>query len=112
MSKESVLRLAAYHRGSLLTRDQGKRVREDILALFEKHEHVAIEFEGVSEITPSFADETLGRLLLDVGPAEFKRRIFLRAASLDVKRLVNKVLAHREREWKEKEDKDPRKWAV
>jgi hypothetical protein len=105
------VRLAERFTGSLLTRDQGKIVREDLRSKIDSGAIVTIEFEGVSELTPSFADEALGRLLLEIGPDRFKSNVILRSATLDVRRLVNKVLAHREKESKDRVQPDPRKRA-
>ncbi len=106
VSKYVTVRLAERFAGSLLTRDQGKIVRDDLRFEIDSGALVTIEFEGVSELTPSFADEALGRLLLEIGPDRFKKQVVLRSATLDIRRLVNKVLAHREKERKDRSNKD------
>jgi len=71
--------------------------------LVKSCDSVAINFQGVSEMTPSFADEAFGRLLLELGPTVFKQKVLLKSATVELRRLVNYVLAHRE---KEKKDQD------
>ncbi|MBK8980662.1 MAG: STAS-like domain-containing protein [Planctomycetes bacterium] len=86
----------------LLLRDQGAKVR---LALSRRLTEsppdslIYVSFDGVSEITPSFVDEALGRLLLELGTETFRRRVRLRATDQRARSLVTRVLAHRAADW-------------
>jgi len=83
----------------LLTRDQGAPVRRRLRETLDSGGDIRIDFNQVGAMTPSFADELLGRLLLEVGPEVFRARVRLDSATQDLKRLVNKVLAHRLKEF-------------
>lgn len=49
---------------ALGTRQLGARVREMLLPLIESNDKVVLDFEGVSVVSNSFADECLAKLLL------------------------------------------------
>ncbi|MGH7150714.1 MAG: STAS-like domain-containing protein [Planctomycetota bacterium] len=70
-------------------------MRRKLRSRLEKGERLEIDFAGVEVLTPSFADECLGRLVLDVGLEVFRERVRLKATDETIKRLVNHVLAHR-----------------
>ena len=59
---------------ALGTRQLGARVREMLLPLIESHDKVVLDFEGVSVVSNSFADECLAKLLLVIPFEELKRR--------------------------------------
>jgi len=82
----------------LLTRDQGKPIRAKLLDLIRAGNPIRILFDGVETVTPSFADEVVGRMLLDLGEAEFRKNIALVCSDVATRRLVNAVLANRKRE--------------
>ena len=83
----------------LLRRRQGQEVRERIRApLTASASILRLDFDEVEIVTPSFADECLGRLLLEIGKQDFRRRIQLRSSEETVRRLVNHVLATRSSE--------------
>ena len=79
----------------LLTRDDGEKLRRSLRARLAGGERLEIDFEGVEVITPSFADECFGRLLLEIGRPKFRESVRLRTADETIRRLVNHVLAHR-----------------
>lgn len=58
----------------LVSRALGAQVREELLAELAKGEKVALDFEGIEMVGNSFADECLGKLLLDI-PLEELRQI-------------------------------------
>jgi hypothetical protein len=81
---------------NLLTRDQGARVRSRIAEIpFTVESPLVVEFSGVEAITPSFIDELLGRMLVEMGAKRFRDVIRLRGATDTVQRLVNRVLSYR-----------------
>ena len=59
---------------ALGTRQLGGRVREMLLPLIESNDKVVLDFEGVSVVSNSFADECLAKLLLVIPFEELKRR--------------------------------------
>lgn len=82
----------------LLTRDRAAPVRAELrreMEALESGGQLVVDMDGVGAITPSFADELLGRLLLEVGETTFRARIKLRTSDATVRLLVNRVLAQR-----------------
>jgi len=63
--------------------------------LLDKHDVVVVDFGGLELLTPSFADECFGRLILEHGRDFFRSRIRLKEASEATKHLVSAVLANR-----------------
>jgi hypothetical protein len=83
----------------LLTRDQGERARKRLSEAMREHELVVLRFDDSVVMTPSFADEMVGRLLLSIGPLAFKAHFKLEAENETLRRLVNAVLAHRRKDY-------------
>lgn len=82
----------------LLTRDRAAPIRAELrreMDALESGAHLVVDMDGVGAVTPSFADELLGRLLLEVGEAVFRARLRLRTSDATVRLLVNRVLAQR-----------------
>ena len=59
---------------ALGTRQLGARVREKLLPLIESNDKVVLDYDGVSVVSNSFADECLAKLLLVIPFEELKRR--------------------------------------
>lgn len=59
---------------ALGTRQLGAQARERLLPLIESNDKVVLDFEGVSVVSNSFADECLAKLLLVMSFEELKRR--------------------------------------
>lgn len=57
----------------LVSRPLGAQVREDLLSEIRKGEKVALDFEGVEMVGNSFADECLGKLLIDIPLDELRQ---------------------------------------
>ena len=70
---------------ALGTRQLGAQARERLLPLIENNDKVVLDFEGVSVVSNSFADECLAKLLLVIPFDELKRRTtLLRLTTLPV----------------------------
>lgn len=81
-----------------LTRGQGERVRARLVELHRSlgpGQSLVIDFTDVDVLTPSFADECLGKLAEVVGAANFRNSISMVGANETVRVLVNAVLASR-----------------
>lgn len=81
-----------------LTRDQGEALRTRLVTVHEnlgRDDLLVIDFEGVTAMTPSFADECLGKLAERVGSSRFRSTIKLIGASEPVRILVNSILSRR-----------------
>lgn len=80
---------------TLLTRNQGEKVRAKLMSLLRDFAGVEVVLDGVEAYTPSFVDELLGKAFKDLGRRGFRQRIRLIAATGDVRHLVNLVLSNR-----------------
>lgn len=60
----------------LNTRPSGVSARDKLLGLLERYNEIEIDV-GFVNLTPSFADECVGRLAAVIGLSEFKKRIRL-----------------------------------
>lgn len=80
---------------TLLTRDQGEKVRARLMSLLQDFAGVEVVLDGVEAFTPSFVDEVLGKAFKELGRREFRKCIKLTAATSDVRHLVNLVLSNR-----------------
>lgn len=78
----------------LSTRPVGAIARTKILSLLERFDGVEVDFLQRS-LTPSFADECIGRLAAEIGVAEFKRRIKIVNLQDATKPLVKHVIMTR-----------------
>jgi hypothetical protein len=58
---------------------------------------VVIDFAGTTRPAPSFIDEVLGRLMLNLGESTFKESVRLDTTTVteEVQRLTNKVISYR-----------------
>jgi len=84
-----------------VTRRQGERAREMLVRALEGcpgNERVAVSLAGIGAMTPSFADECFGKLLLSFGACHFKNRIAFVDADDTTKALLNAVLSKRAEE--------------
>ena len=59
---------------NLGTRPLGQRVRERLLPLIEQNALVVLDFTGENDVSNSFADECIAKLLLHMSLAELKSR--------------------------------------
>ncbi len=58
----------------LVTRNLGAHVREKLIDTLSKADKVVLNFDGVEMVGNSFADECLGKLLLDFSLEELQRK--------------------------------------
>jgi hypothetical protein len=78
----------------LSTRPVGVQARERLLHLLHDFDSVEVDFMHRT-LTPSFADECIGRLAASIGLSEFKRRIKLTNLTESTKPLVKHVILTR-----------------
>jgi hypothetical protein len=97
LAREHSFRLAE-KADALVTRDAGKRMRGELLALYTTlgpDELIKIAVTGVDVLTPSFVDECLGRLVSEVGITDFRARFRIEGADADWKTMINAVVQNR-----------------
>ncbi len=78
----------------LSTRPVGAKARESILNFLKRYDEVEIDFH-YNSLTPSFADECIGRLAATIGLDEFKKRIKLKNIDESTRPLVKHVVLKR-----------------
>jgi hypothetical protein len=79
---------------SLSTRESGKQVREAAIAALGGCDVLTVDFGG-AEVSPSFADEFIGKLAEHLGRAEFRSRLNVCGLSEATRLLLNEVVARR-----------------
>ena len=84
------------------SREQGRAARSLLKNLVRLHGTIELSLGGIEAMTPSFADECFGRLLEELGEAEFRRAVRFRGADPTTKTLINQVLRIRLGEMKNK----------
>jgi hypothetical protein len=55
-------------------------------------EYLILDFQGIGVVSSSFADEVLGKLAVELGEREFRRRIILESASVTNRGLIDKAV--------------------
>ena len=58
-------------------------------------EMIVLDFSGVGVVSSSFADEVLGKLAVEMGELEFRRRLFVESASVTNRSLIERAIAMR-----------------
>lgn len=76
------------------TRPNGAVARDKLKGLLARNEHVVVDLSGVV-LTPSFADEFLGVLLMEVGEDSFRRSVQIVNVPPTARSLLQAVLSRR-----------------
>lgn len=79
---------------SLLTRDQGRKLRLDVVARLSCNARITLDLSDALAVSPSFADELFAGLEKQLG-AEFTKRIRITGARPEWRRLITSALQHR-----------------
>jgi len=79
---------------SLLTRDQGRRLRGKVLETLSQCDKVTLDLGRAQALSPSFADELFAGLEKELGP-DFSKRIKISGAKPEWQRLISSALQHR-----------------
>lgn len=81
---------------SLGSRAKGSEVRMRLRNYLEAGaKFIVLDFAGVGVVSSSFADEVLGKLALELGELDFRRRIFVDSASPTNRSLIETAIALR-----------------
>jgi hypothetical protein len=78
----------------LTTRPVGAKARDRLVSLLAEHETIEIDFHNKT-LTPSFADECIGRLAARLGLSDFRERVKLVNLSSSSRPLVRHVILTR-----------------
>lgn len=76
------------------TRPGGVKARERLLHALENFELIEIDLLD-RQLTPSFADECIGRLAAELGLEEFKKRVKLKHVNDSTRPLIKHVILNR-----------------
>lgn len=79
----------------LLTRETGLAIRAEIATKLLSFEVVAVNLDGVTDVTPSVADEAFGKLAVALGQGVFDKAVRFVGGSSLVNRLIEFVLKTR-----------------
>ncbi len=81
----------------LLTREAGIAIRAEVASYLAGHKNVQVLLDGISDITPSVADEAFGKLAEIIGFDQFSERVkFIKGTSV-IYRLIDFVIKTRAR---------------
>jgi anti-anti-sigma regulatory factor len=81
---------------SLGSRAKGTEVRNRLANYLQAGaKFIVLDFAGVGVVSSSFADEVLGKLALEMGELEFRRRIFVDSASPTNRSLIETAISLR-----------------
>jgi hypothetical protein len=76
------------------TRENGRKARTSVLGALERSASVTLDFTG-AVLSPSFADELVGGLILRLGKDEFRRRLQIVGLDESARALLNHIAATR-----------------
>lgn len=93
--ESSTIEVLQHYGSQLLTRETGIALRADIATALAGGGIVAVQLQGVEDVTPSVADECFGKLAASLGRDEFDRRVRLTGASALMLRLIQLVVVNR-----------------
>jgi anti-sigma regulatory factor (Ser/Thr protein kinase) len=78
------------------TRPSGKKIRNDMINLYtDSKRGIVIDFEGLSVISSSFADELVGKLLVHFGFFGFNQIVRLKNMNTVIQTIVERSVAQR-----------------
>lgn len=75
----------------LATRPEGIHAREYLVQRLVQSEHIELDFTD-AVLTPSFADELIGKLVARIGRDEFSRKVTLSNVSSQTNALLEMVI--------------------
>lgn len=101
----SSFKLSEISPNTLVGRDVGKKIREKIKLLIEENEKIEIDMENKTNISPSFLEEAIVLLVIDLGKENFKNKISLININLSIKTLMNNMLSKRIKRKNEEDEK-------
>lgn len=80
---------------NLGTRTLGNQVRQQLLPLIKNNDKVVLDFSGVNIVSNSFADESIGKLLLSMSFEELKRHTTFKGTNEFVRKNIAIALKRR-----------------
>ena len=87
-------RLTEISSSTLSNRENGRKVREKILNLARQSGQITIDMENISTVTPSFLEEAIVKLVVELGKDRFKQTIELVNLNDALREMMNMMLAN------------------
>ncbi len=85
-------KISELSKDTLVGRDIGKETRLKIKDLLLKHGTIIIDMENSNQLSPSFIDEAIVKLVIELGKEDFKKHIQLIDLNEGMKSLMNTIL--------------------
>jgi hypothetical protein len=85
-------KLSELSENTLIGRDVGEKTRKKIKQLIAKHQNIVIDMENKSSLSPSFVDEAIVMLVIELGKQDFSRQVKLINLNRGIKSLMNSIL--------------------
>jgi len=85
-------KISELSKNTLVGRDIGKETRLKIKDLLSKHDTIIIDMENSNQFSPSFIDEAIVKLVIELGKEDFKKRLQLINITEGMKNLMNSIL--------------------
>lgn len=82
-------------KSTLSDRKHGKEVREKIRQIIQEHNKIEIDMQNTTDFTPSFLEEAIVMLPIELGKEEFKKSVILKNIDPAVKGLMNSMLTNK-----------------
>lgn len=76
-------------------RETGTRLRNLIEQALRNNEQILLDFDSVSSVSSSFADELIAKLFVSIGSEEFAKNVKLKNANEFVKTVINMSIKDR-----------------
>ena len=78
------------------TRQSGEKIRNELIDIYEKTNNViTLNFDGIRIISSSFADELIGKLVMEYGFVNFNNIFNLKNMNTNVQTIVQRSVAQR-----------------
>ena len=90
----NAFRLTEISSSTLSNRENGRKVREKILNLARQSGQITIDMENISTVTPSFLEEAIVKLVVELGKDRFKQTIELVNLNDALREMMNMMLAN------------------
>lgn len=87
-------RLTEISSSTLSNRENGRKVREKILKLVRQSGQITIDMENISTVTPSFLEEAIVKLVVELGKDRFKQTVELVNLNDAIREMMNIMLSN------------------
>ena len=93
--KRSIFKITDLTSNTLSNREHGRKIRAKIKDLISKNGNITIDMQNLTSFTPSFLDEVIITLVVELGKKEFKEKVELINLNSSLKSLLNSMLSNK-----------------